>query len=708
MANRKLQGEIDRVLKKVDEGVQIFEQIWDKVYGAATTAQKEKYEGDLKKEIKKLQRLRDQIKTWQGDSSIKDKTKLDANRKLIEEKMEKFKVCEKETKTKAFSKEGLAQDRTDPKQKAKAIVGDWARESISRLTEQCEEMEAEIETLNSGKRKKRNDENPRVTQLKEFITRHEHHKEMLEKVLRAVYNDAVSPEEAEELKESVDYYIESNQDPDFFEDDEMYDMLNLEPTPPVVNPKKGGKGEKDEEDESSPPPSTTPPSSSKKGPSSPRNSKAIKTKEPVTSSSSATKPVTIPRNVSPKQTRSGDVSPANHVPAISTSPSNAANSTSSDTPVGQLSPRSPRKAAPVAHAVREGSVPPVGMSQPLLSSVVRGASNGNSVVSRATAVTQASPTNVQTARQTVAAMAMPKVDLDVITPVSASAVAVANGSCIDGREVGGLFPMPFENKVMPVISVATAASVVAAANAATVNATATAMANSTATENALANANAGAASSAVLPNTGVMSGIPSPVVVSAMSPVSPARQGGASEAESASAKATATELQAELELIENALPFMPETGMMELMNGSPLGNEHARMGSEERSSQVRYPMKTPASFPSVPAPVFDSREVFQQFDPDTLFFIFYYQQGTFQQYLAASELKRQGWRFHKKYLTWFQRHDEPKVSTDEYETGTFIYFDYANVVVRGQGSGWCQRIKSEFVFEYQFLEDELV
>lgn len=49
MANRKLQGEIERVLKKVDEGVQVFEVIWDKVYSAGTTAQKEKYEGDLKK-----------------------------------------------------------------------------------------------------------------------------------------------------------------------------------------------------------------------------------------------------------------------------------------------------------------------------------------------------------------------------------------------------------------------------------------------------------------------------------------------------------------------------------------------------------------------------------------------------------------------------------------------------------------------------------
>ena len=37
------------------------------VYDTENANQREKYEGDLKKEIKKLQRLRDQIKTWYGD-----------------------------------------------------------------------------------------------------------------------------------------------------------------------------------------------------------------------------------------------------------------------------------------------------------------------------------------------------------------------------------------------------------------------------------------------------------------------------------------------------------------------------------------------------------------------------------------------------------------------------------------------------------------
>lgn len=48
-------AEIDRTLKKVDEGVALFDEIWDKVYSASQQNQKEKYEGDLKKEIKKLQ-----------------------------------------------------------------------------------------------------------------------------------------------------------------------------------------------------------------------------------------------------------------------------------------------------------------------------------------------------------------------------------------------------------------------------------------------------------------------------------------------------------------------------------------------------------------------------------------------------------------------------------------------------------------------------
>lgn len=83
-AGVRLTGEIDRVLKKVAEGVETFEDIWQKVHNATNSNQKEKYESDLKKEIKKLQRLRDQIKSWIAGAEIKDKSSLLDNRRLIE------------------------------------------------------------------------------------------------------------------------------------------------------------------------------------------------------------------------------------------------------------------------------------------------------------------------------------------------------------------------------------------------------------------------------------------------------------------------------------------------------------------------------------------------------------------------------------------------------------------------------------------------
>lgn len=106
---------------------------------------------------------------------------------------------------------------------------------------------------------------------------------------------------------------------------------------------------------------------------------------------------------------------------------------------------------------------------------------------------------------------------------------------------------------------------------------------------------------------------------------------------------------------------------------------------------------------------------------DSLFLAFYYQQGTLQQYLAAKQLKKLSWRFHKKYMTWFQRHEEPEIATEEFEKGTYVYFDYesgefASVSCLSPNTpdlwlflaslGWCQRIKSEFKFEYAYLEDE--
>jgi CCR4-NOT transcription complex subunit 3 len=125
----------------------------------------------------------------------------------------------------------------------------------------------------------------------------------------------------------------------------------------------------------------------------------------------------------------------------------------------------------------------------------------------------------------------------------------------------------------------------------------------------------------------------------------------------------------------------------------------------------KHPAVTPASFPQIQAPVVSNPAFWERMGGDSLstdllFFAFYYQQNTYQQFLSARELKKQSWRFHRKYNTWFQRHVEPQVTTDEYERGSYVYFDF-HVIDDGTGSGWCQRIKNDFTFEYNFLEDEL-
>lgn len=84
MAARKLAQEVEKCFKKVVEGIAEFESIYDKIAQSNNQAQKEKLEDTLKREIKKLQRLRDQIKTWAASNDIKDKTDLLHYRKLIE------------------------------------------------------------------------------------------------------------------------------------------------------------------------------------------------------------------------------------------------------------------------------------------------------------------------------------------------------------------------------------------------------------------------------------------------------------------------------------------------------------------------------------------------------------------------------------------------------------------------------------------------
>lgn len=84
MSGRKLQQEIDKTFKKVDEGIEEFSSIHEKIYSSQNASQKDKLEEHLKREIKKLQKHRDQIKSWAAGNEIKDKSSLLDQRKRIE------------------------------------------------------------------------------------------------------------------------------------------------------------------------------------------------------------------------------------------------------------------------------------------------------------------------------------------------------------------------------------------------------------------------------------------------------------------------------------------------------------------------------------------------------------------------------------------------------------------------------------------------
>jgi CCR4-NOT transcription complex subunit 3 len=80
-----ISGDIDRVFKKITEGVEAFDDTFEKFKSTDNINQKEKYESDMKKEIKKLQRLREQLKSWISSNDVKDKSELIKQRQLIEQ-----------------------------------------------------------------------------------------------------------------------------------------------------------------------------------------------------------------------------------------------------------------------------------------------------------------------------------------------------------------------------------------------------------------------------------------------------------------------------------------------------------------------------------------------------------------------------------------------------------------------------------------------
>lgn len=659
-ANRKLLGEIQQVMKKIDEGVEIFDEIWDKVYAADNQTLKEKYEADLKKEIKKLQRLRDQIKTWISGGDIKDKTQLLEARRTIESKMEQFKVCEKDTKTKAYSKEGLAREaKMDPRELAREEKRAWINECIEQLQDLINTVELEKEKLLAAKNKKSSKEG--LEKCDNRISKHKWHIGRLELIIKLLDHDELDPMALDSIKDSLDYYIESAADDDgavgVDAEFDIYEDLGLEALGEMsfdLPPRHH-----DDDPAAAPTPAA--------GPAVPAVANIvtatgkINVKNPPAPAASPTPsaPAPVAANAAPKEAAKPAKGPA--PAAKGTKGTKDTVSTSEDepsTPKEVAAPKGPKQPAQVS-------------PKPSAAAIVAGTASTNAAAVPTPVVAALSPPPALQ-QQKAAPAAMPRPSpaaaaaplapppsLPAPTPAPSAPVAAA-ATVTPSPKVPAKNPTPVAAQPLPPAAAAV-------------------MTPPPALPPALPAPSAPSTSSVVTSDSDDMNSL----AQSISSQMALGQQEGrpAPNASANAAPMLTGELAAVYAQLKSSLSFLDE----EKVAYAP---------------RNRYNYAHP-SFPS--QPLFstppETGALFDKLHLDTQFFCFYFQQGSYQQYLASRKLKKSSWRFHKKYATWFQRHTEPKIATDDFEEGTYVYFDYE--------SGWCQRIKSEFKFEYAFLEDEV-
>ncbi|KAK0418955.1 hypothetical protein QR680_013871 [Steinernema hermaphroditum] len=654
---RKLLNEIEKCFKKIDEGVEEFEAIMQKMHEANSDNQREKCQDDLKKEIKKLQRLRDQIKGWQNSSEIKDKDKLIQYRKIIEHRMEQFKDIERENKTKPHSKQGLcAEEKLDPREKEKFETNEWLRTQIKHLEEEKDKAEALVETLASsesgGRRKgkkgdnaKNKENDKRIEELKHQIERISFHISNLEVCMRLVDNDTLqSSTVMESLKDAMETYIESfdpdsDMTPTENDPEDIYEEFNLSAFATQLSGLTVGTGEDD---------------------------KCSVTENGLGS------PTPMPKELDEsKQRHSSGSSASNRDRPVPSTPLKLANQASGES--SSLSSPPPQTPPP----------PPPGIPYNCVAAGKVHSDNAPPSVPASTASSEAS--------------------IPAQTPPASkpSLIAQASSSIPDVPSSSEVFDSPEPSEIEPpkpraVLRSTTAPAEVLLACVPPSTAPSEAVVPPPALVLPMGSSNAPASSS-----------IPD---VPSSSEVFDSRE--PSEIDQATLRNV---LRSTTEPVNNE----PKTAHIpSWLGASPLGRaahqpeqdqclhmlEHAHqrmpyaMDAEKpRAYLPKMPCMVPNYYPQTPPTNADTMEYYLRLSPETLFFAFYYMEGSRAQLLAAKALKKLSWRFHTKFLMWFQRHEEPKAITDDYEQGTYVYFDYEK---------WAQRKKESFTFEYRYLEDK--
>ncbi|KAL8833391.1 MAG: hypothetical protein Q9170_004301 [Blastenia crenularia] len=655
MAQRKIQQDIDKCFKKVAEGIQAFESIYDKIHQSTNPSQKEKLEDNLKREIKKLQRQRDQIKTWAAGNEIKDKKPLMEQRKAIENEMEKFKAVEKEMKTKAFSKDGLsAAPKLDPEERKKEEACDFLSSMVEELERQVETLEAEEDSLQATVKKGKKDSSKadRLSEIGRLTERHKWHQGKLELLLRSLANGNVETDQVNDREEGIRYYVEENQSVEFMEDDTIYDDLNLEED-------EGAFGMNNDNDRVSS-----------------QDAQSIQDDLPETAdgrgpSAGGGKPKSSSVSEPQATTRRPSNQLKSPLPALATLHTPLGNVTNGVTnnsmkpaPLPTRPPGETLKYASAAAAAAASEKNAAGIA-PL--PPPPSAAAPSTSIAPSSGLNPAQSTPGQRSSATTSPSAISSVPTSVgHTPAIKTVLPVSSSEAPPAAPAQEKSPTP-------------------------------ALANTAQASDSSAN------NSAVPPLEKIEAqSLPPPAKKPSQPPANDVsmwtedQQPRIPPSEQPPADYTNGEPSRPPDEDESIYHLPP--GLQDLIQSfeatksrptstsSPsiqrlLGASHATCPDyldAERPRHYRPQTKynTPRYYPQEPFMTIDDPALYGKIDTDTLFYIFYYRQNTYQQYMAAKSLKNQSWRFHKQYQTWFQRHEEPKTITEEYEQGTYRFFDY--------------------------------
>ena len=761
MANRKLMAEVDRTVKKVNEGIENFDELEDKVYSAQSSSQRDKFEGELKKEIKKLQRLRETIRGWISGNEIKDKELLVEKRQQIESRMERFKKCEQKTKMKAYSKEALSKSQVEkrnrnkqniiPDSKEKKAAKKWLKDIIETLGNAVMDLDEKIEE-EEEKEKKKDDDVIEVYRSRQ--RKHDEYVEKLNQVYEILDNDeGIVPQDLDDLKEYVEYYVEENEDPEFVEDEDSFEAVfkkhrEWEESAPkeelvdvdevkdsiknLEDEDEDSYGTDDDEDEDSSNLDEdedeedlgSPISSSSKEEEKKKPQPVVEKKQPVataTTSKTTAAVVTPPVVVESKK---GAKKPT--PPAISTTgqaTTSSVNTPSTTTPTSATtkpsysdlvkSPKTPLQPvvtqpstvkttiAPTANVTTPTSLTPTTIKKPVsyidIAQQNKNAQGHNLTVpinETLTSTTSKTTTATATATKPTTSTTTAKQATGKQTKQQpAKKAAATNQTPTTGVSSGTTSPVQtgvpstspttidknndetFSTGSQPQFGLEDLSSQ-----------TQTQMQQSLFINQQLQKMQAQQQQqgfSQSIPHS--LGNQPFPSYPTSTSPIQPPTSSSFASAPSSNHQYMNEMLQASMKFIPDQYDCNGIHQYIPINENVDFRAEADGFPTESPLSNSMHPLCNPATYAG--------------WDPDVLLFAFYFQQGTYYQYMAAKELKRQAWRYHKKYSTWFQRHDKPTHTTNEFEQGTYVYFDFE--------TGWCQRIKEGFSFEYAYLEDEM-